>query len=168
MSKNLLVGLVWLIITITTGCNPIKRANRKIDKAVNLTSPDHVVGYVMSKYRLKNLEIDTVIVVQDSIRADTFIVLKSEIHNDTVVKPDTIIINRDRLKIQVIKQRDTIKISGICTTDTVYRYKTIYVEKVTENQRKSILNRRIIMIAAFILLAFLIVYFVNRFIKTNF
>ena len=168
MGKSLLVGLTWLIITVFTSCNPIKRANRNIDKAVNLTSPDHVVGYVVSKYRLKNPEIDTVIVIQDSIRADTFIVLKSEIHNDTIAKRDTIIINKDRLKIQIIKQKDTIRISGICATDTVYRYKTIYVEKAVENQGKNVLSRRIIMIALFIILAFMIVYLVNRFIKTNF
>jgi len=168
MCKRLLVALAWLIIAISTSCNPIKRANRKIDKAINLTSPDHVIGYVVSKYRLKNPEIDTVIVVQDSIMADTIIVIKPEIKNDTIVKPDTIVINKDRLKIQIIKQRDTVKISGICTTDTVYRYKTIYIEKIAENQKKGVLSRRIIMIASFIILAFLLVYFVNRFIKTNF
>jgi len=159
-------GLLLVPIMIAIQCNPSAKIKRKIDKIVSASSPEYVVGYIVSKYKLKSLENDTVIHVRDSIVKDTLLVIKTEEY--PVYKHDTFYIGQDRLKIRIIRKNDTIRVSGSCISDTVYRYKTVYVEKPVEIQKESWFDRVNSYIVVFIILGLIILYAVNKFFKDNF
>lgn len=52
-------------------------------------------------------------IYRESVRADTTLVL------DTLVKSDTIYLTKERLKLRIVKQHDTLRISGECEADTI-------------------------------------------------
>lgn len=102
--KNKLI--IILSILLLAGCvvpRNYSRAKEKVDRIVN-------------KFP-EILENDT-IVITDSI-------IIPEVKTDTITKineNDTIIINKERLKIKIIRlPGDTFKIEGECKTDTIYK-----------------------------------------------
>lgn len=88
-----------IIITITSlffSCS----VERKIDSAVNKIGAKSVIDYIATKYRIPH---------KDSIVVDTFIIKTSVIDTQVITKKiDTIVINRNNEKINIIRHYDTI------------------------------------------------------------
>ena len=80
-------------------CDPVKRHNRLVDKY---------------PYVHKN--------ITQTIH-DTFEIIVPEIKHDTsffvVKETDTFYIEKDRLRIRIIKEFDTLHVEGECTSDTI-------------------------------------------------
>lgn len=93
-------------------CSPQKRAIRKIDKAKRL-APEL---FVEKRDTIR----DTIITPLETF-SDTFILLRY----------DTIEIDKERLKIQIIRENDTIYVDANCKGDTVYLEREI-IDKVIE------------------------------------
>jgi len=70
------------------------------------------------------------VVIQDTIYTDRVV-------SDTIVvsKPqDTIVMEKERLRVKVVRINDTLRIEGECQADTIYRTTTIEVPiKVVES-----------------------------------
>ena len=82
----------------------------------------------------------------------------SKTYTDTIVTllgGDTITIEKERLKMRVIRLYDTLRIEGLCDTDTLYITKQIAVAKETEYKMKHI-NWYLLFVT--FLLALIIVY----------
>ena len=79
---------------------------------------------------LQKPEVST-IVMHDTIYTDRVV-------SDTIVvtKPqDTIVMEKERLRVRVVRINDTLRIEGECEADTIYRTKTIKVPvKVVESR----------------------------------
>lgn len=79
---------------------------------------------------LKKPEVST-IVMHDTIYTDRVV-------SDTIVvtKPqDTIVMEKERLRVRVVRINDTLRIEGECEADTIYRTTTIEVPvKVVESR----------------------------------
>jgi hypothetical protein len=57
---------------------------------------------------------------------DTVIVPEVRVDTMLVTKPaDTITLFKDRLKVQIIRKHDTLRVSGECQTDTIYITKQV-------------------------------------------
>ena len=70
---------------------------------------------------------------------DTIVI--SETYVDTLVTllgGDTLIVEKERLKMRVIRLYDTLRVEGACQPDTLYITKQIAVAKETEYKMKKI------------------------------
>lgn len=80
---------------------------------------------------------DPTILVKDTLVVKDTVVLPPVATTDTVTtkQHDTIIVEKDRLKVRIVKRLDTLIIEGRCDSDTIIRTievpyeKIIYVEK---------------------------------------
>jgi len=123
-------SIVLLLSTLLLSCSGEKRAVKKINKAVELTSPEFVYSYLVNTYKLPEIPYDsseTVTIIRDSIRLDTIIRI------DTLKKSDTIHIKNDRMQIRIIRKNDTVYVKGDCVTDTIIREKVVYVTKYVDS-----------------------------------
>jgi Ca2+/Na+ antiporter len=123
--------IILLLTTLLLSCSGEKRAIKKINKAVELTSPDFVYSYLVSTYKLPEVPYDsseTITIIRDSIKLDTIILI------DTLKKTDTIQIRKDRMQIRIIRQNDTVYVKGDCVTDTIIREKIVYVTKYADKK----------------------------------
>ncbi len=123
--------LFVLLTALLLSCSGEKQAIKKINRAVELTSPEFVYGYLVSTYKLPDMPYDsseTLTIIRDSIRLDTIIRI------DTLKKIDTIQIRNDRMQIKIVRYNDTIYIKGDCVTDTIVREKTVYVTKYVRQE----------------------------------
>lgn len=100
--KTLLISLAALTLL---SCSPVKRHQRLVDR----------YPYVHTS------EITTV--------HDTFEVIVPSVKVDTVtsVNFDTVIIERDRMRVQLIRVRDSIFVDAECKADTITVTRTIKV-----------------------------------------
>lgn len=122
-------ALIVLLTTLLLSCSGEKRAIKKINKAVELTSPDFVYSYIVNTYKLPEIPYDsseTLTIIRDSIKLDTIVRI------DTLKKTDTIQIKNDRMQIRIIRQNDTIYVKGDCVTDTIIREKVVYITRYAE------------------------------------
>ena len=72
------------------------------------------------------MQIADTVVVHDTI-------MIPQVSVDTVIvsKPiDTILIQQDRLRVEIIRYYDTLKVTAECQADTVYTQKEIVVNKI--------------------------------------
>jgi hypothetical protein len=125
-------ALIVLLTTLLLSCSGEKRAVKKINNAVELTSPEFVYSYLVNTYKLPETPYDsseTLTIIRDSIKLDTIIRI------DTLKKSDTIHIKNDRMQIRIIKQNDTVYVKGDCVTDTIIREKVVYVTKYVEPKK---------------------------------
>ena len=109
--KTLLITLAALTLF---ACSPIKRHQRLVERH----------PYVHTD------QITTV--------HDTFEVIVPQVQVDTVthVNFDTVIIEKDRLRVQLVKVHDSIYVEGECKSDTITVTRTIEVPTyVSENPR---------------------------------
>ena len=120
-SKGVVVFLV-LILTATS-CSTTKemrRANRATRKLERLTM------------RFPEL------LKPDTIR-DTIHAIVTDIRLDTVLaKADTITVTKDRLRIRVITDRDTVRVTGECLGDTIYVPVEIPVDRIQPVEYRTI------------------------------
>lgn len=65
--------------------------------------------------------------VSETISTDTLIVSKPS---------DTITIEKDRLRIKILRSFDTLRVEGVCLGDTIYFEKKIPVEKIVYKQKQ--------------------------------
>lgn len=159
----IIIGLASLFLSV---CAPTKRATKKIDKAVSLTSPDYVIGYVVDRYNVKGRTADTIY----TYKSDTVSLTHVINLRDTVQLRDTIVTQNERLKLSIIRLRDTIKIKGECISETV-RVKvvekydgSVKVYNKTEQQEKS---RKFFWLIVFVnmliaLIVILVLYYINN------
>jgi hypothetical protein len=115
----IMIFLMLFLLHVLSSCSVELRANRKIDKAIILTSPKYVVEYVTNKYGSSYLESKTDTVV------DTIIVRGTKIDTMFITKTrDTVIFQKDGTDVKVIRLHDTIYTNIKTKTDTVYSVKT--------------------------------------------
>lgn len=125
---------IVLLVLILTGCSSIKKANKKIDKAVSLTSSKYINEYIISKYgdsyfnKIKDTLIDTMFI--HSYINDTFFIFKNKI--------DTFFIKTKNCgDIRIIKDTVKLYVSGEEKIDTLIKVKYIdryIVNKIPENE----------------------------------
>lgn len=115
-------------------CSPQKRLDRLIKKHPELVQKDTVF-------------------IKDTIYTQ-------EIKTDTVFfsfkKVDTFYLEKEKLKIQIIKQYDTLKVTANVRQDTIFVEKKIPVEKlVVKKDFSPLLNKLIILSLLFLIIIFL-------------
>lgn len=113
--QSLFIVVMPLVMLALISCSPQKRAIRKIDKAKRL-APELFVSKVDTIR-------DTIITPLEAF-TDTFVLLRY----------DTIKIDKERLKIQIIRENDTIYVDANCKGDTVYLERQV-VDSVIEKPR---------------------------------
>lgn len=106
--------LILSVLLSIYSCDTEKRIGKKVNKF----GPEKVLAY-LQKHN-KDLFITKVDTVKDtvyikSIEVDTVFRLS------TIKDYDTLTVYKDRLKVKIIKVGDTIRVSGECAGDTIYR-----------------------------------------------
>jgi len=111
-------GLVTALILILSSCSleqrvekKLRRAERKIEKLT-----------ILYPQLLK----------RDTIN-DTIQITIPQVEVDTIFQGtdgDTVTIYKDKLRIQYVRQGDTVYISGQCKTDTIYKTVSVPFEQV--------------------------------------
>lgn len=87
---------------------------------------------------------------------DTIVISKTYVDTvATLLAGDTIIIEKERLKMRVMRFYDTLRVQGICEPDTLYITKQIAVAKETKYKMKNINWSLFVMV---LLLSAIIVY----------
>ena len=97
--KLLAVGISLIVLVVVTSCSPQRRFTRLITKHPELIQTDTII------------RIDTVKVVVPKVEKDTAFLEK--------YLSDTVVIEKDRLKIKLWKVYDTIKVNAECAADTI-------------------------------------------------
>jgi len=87
-------------------------------------TPQQRVNHIVNKF---NLSIRDTIRFRDTIYTPTIKTDKSFVFKNTI---DSIFITKDRLKIKIIKQYDTLRVQGECVADTIFIDKKFYVDKI--------------------------------------
>ena len=90
----------------------------------------------------KAVKKDPTILVKDTLAVQDTVVVPPVVITDTVTtkQHDTIIVEKDRLKVRIVKRLDTLIIEGQCASDTIVRTieipyeKVVYVEKEKPTQ----------------------------------
>lgn len=125
---------ILIISLFLAACSPQKRLERLIKKHPELVQKDTVL-------------------VRDTIYT-------TDIHTDTIFfsikKIDTFYLEKEKLKIQIIKKYDTLKVSADVKRDTVFLEKKIPVEKlVVKKDFSPLLNKLIILSLLLLIIIFL-------------
>jgi hypothetical protein len=137
-----------------TSCSGEKQAIKKINKAVELTSPEFVHNYLISTYKLSENPYDsteTITIIRDSVKIDTIVRI------DTIKKTDTIQIQNDKMQIKIIRHNDTVYVKGKCITDTIVKEKTVYVTKYVSKENGIDKNRFYDNFVAIVFILFVII-----------
>lgn len=109
--KTLLTTLAALTLL---GCSPIKRHQRLVDRHPYVHTSEITTVH------------DTIQVIVPSVKVDTV----------TSVNFDTVIIERDRLRVQLIRVRDSIFVDAECKSDTITVTRTIEVPTYVSEEPK--------------------------------
>lgn len=118
--------LLIALILILSGCsleqrveNKLRRAERKIEKLT-----------ILYPQLLKRDTInDTIQITIPKVEVDTFFQGKDG---------DTVTLYKDRLRIQYVRQGDTVYLSGECQTDTIYKTVSVPVEQIVVRKQSVI------------------------------
>jgi hypothetical protein len=103
----LLLFLLLLFIVLLSSCSANWHIKQAIKKDPSILQRDTVTVR------------DTL--VRQTISTDTLIVSKVS---------DTITIEKDRLRIKILRSFDTLRVDGVCIGDTIYFEKKIPIEKI--------------------------------------
>lgn len=125
------------------GCTPEGKLRRLLKKHPELVKIDTVKV------------IDTTIV--KGVRKDSIISIQRLISSF-----DTTIIQKERLTVKMIYKNDSIYVSGECATDTIYEYRDKYIYETVAPKEKSNLIDWLIVIAAILIVLFIIRQFRNK------
>lgn len=92
--------------------------------------PVALVALLATSCGLQKPEVSTIVmhdtIYTDRVVADTIVVTKPQ---------DTIVMEKERLRVRVVRINDTLRIEGECEADTIYRTTTIEVPvKVVESR----------------------------------
>ena len=100
---------LFTLILLQTGCSAECHLRKSIDKDTTLRQPATVTVH------------DTIVVPPTLVR-------------DTVVtkERDTVLIEKDRIRIKIVRVNDTLMVEGECVTDTIYRTIEVPVQQLVE------------------------------------
>lgn len=90
--------ILYIVMVITVSCSPIQRFNRLIERHPYVLEQDTVTI------------VDTVRVITKRVQTDTVVVTQPK---------DTIYLEKERLRVKVVRYNDTIKVKGVCQSDTI-------------------------------------------------
>ena len=80
----------------------------------------------------KAIKKDPTILEKDTLVVQDTVVVPPVVITDTVTtkQHDTIVVEKDRLKVRIVKRQDTLIIEGQCASDTIVRTIEVPYEKV--------------------------------------
>ena len=106
---------------------------------------------------------DPTILEKDTLVVQDTVVVPPVVITDTVTtkQHDTIVVQKDRLRVRIVKRLDTLIIEGECASDTIVRTIEVPYEKVIYVQQKTIWQK-IQTLAFYISLVFLALAFIRR------
>jgi hypothetical protein len=123
--------VVIALCIICTSCTPQKKLQRLLDKHPELTKKDTLT-------------------IRDTILVD-------HVSHDTVLSwtnlYDTTYIEKDRLRIKVVRVNDSIYIKGECIGDTIYYEKIVPVDKIIYTKSEKSLNLWLIFAGVLLVIA---------------
>jgi len=98
---------------------------RKLTKVAAMLGVALLIGCGPSKPLIETIVMHDTIYT-DRVVSDTIVVTKAQ---------DTIVMEKERLRVRVVRINDTLRIEGECQADTIYRTTTIEVPvKVVESR----------------------------------
>jgi len=121
-------GLIIALILILSSCSLEQRVEKKLRRAERKIEKLTILYPQLLKRDTIN---DTLQITIPQIEVDTFFQGKDG---------DTVTIYKDRLRIQYVRQGDTIYISGECQTDTIYKTVSVPVEQIVV-RKQSVLEQ---------------------------
>ena len=91
----------------------------------------------------KAVQKDPLILERDTLVVTNTVVSPPVAITDTVTlkQHDTIVIQKDRLKVQLVKVNDTITINAECASDTIVRTIEVPYEKIVYVKQKTLLEK---------------------------
>jgi len=107
-SKKFLILNSSFLILFLFSCSPAKRLDRLVSRHPELRLPDTLIVR------------DTLI--SPAVQADTLLHLEQ--------LNDTVILEKERLQVKLLRKLDTLWVEGTCNPDTIYYEKQIPVEKI--------------------------------------
>ena len=98
----------------------------------------------------KAVQKDPLILEKDTLVVTDTVVTQPVAITDTVTlkQHDTIVIQKDRLKVQLVKVNDTITINATCESDTIISVIEVPYEKIVYVEQKSFMDRLYGIVAA--------------------
>ena len=111
-----------LFLLLLSSCafqGKVKRAEQKLDKAVSLIGPHASIGYIAAKYG----GLDTATIIKYDT-AHHFLYEKLIVKSDTTIR-----LERENVRVQFVKVRDTIKIGVECVDSLIYVERIASLEK---------------------------------------
>jgi hypothetical protein len=122
---------VIILLLLAVSCTPQKKLQRLLDKHPELTKKDTLT-------------------IRDTITTET-------ISHDTLLNwtnlYDTTYIEKDRLRIKVVRVNDSIYIKGECIGDTIYYEKIVPVDKIIYKKSEKSLNLWLIFVGVLLVIA---------------
>lgn len=111
----------------------------------------------------KAVKKDPTILEKDTLVVQDTVVVPPVVITDTVTtkQHDTIVVQKDKLRVRIVKRLDTLIIEGECASDTIVRTIEVPYEKVIYVQQKTIWQK-IQTLAFYIALVFLALAFIRR------
>lgn len=122
---------IILILLILTSCNPQKRIDRIIKRNPHLIKKDTIL-------------------IKDTI-------ITEKVSKDTIfnINFDTINIEKEKLKVKLIRINDTIQLYAECKEDTIFYEKIVEVDKIVHKKNNNWLIWLIILAIALMIIKFL-------------
>jgi LPXTG-motif cell wall-anchored protein len=131
----------FLFLLVTTSCDPVKRHNRLVEKYpyvhTNVTQKIH----------------DTTVVYVPQVKHDTTVLTKQQ---------DTVYIDKERLRIRIIREWDTLHIEGECKADTIIVTKTITTPLYQSTKTGKKTNWTLILIFIILFLSGIIYFLIKK------
>jgi len=86
---------------------------------------------------------DPLILVKDTLIVKDTVVVPPVVITDTVTtkQHDTILIEKDRLSVRIVKVNDTLIIEGKCASDTIVRTIEVPYDKIVYVEKKSVWDK---------------------------
>lgn len=111
----------------------------------------------------KAIKKDPTILEKDTLVVQDTVVVPPVVITDTVTtrQHDTIVVEKDRLKVRIVKRLDTLIIEGQCASDTIVRTIEVPYEKVIYVPKKTI-GQKIQSLVFYFGLVLLALYMVRR------
>jgi len=111
-------GLLIALILILSSCSLEQRAEKKLRRAERKIEKLTILYPQLLKRDTIN---DTIQITIPQVEVDTFFKTQDG---------DTVTLHQDRLRIQYVRQGDTVYLSGECKSDTIYKTVSVPFEQV--------------------------------------
>jgi hypothetical protein len=118
--------LLIALILVLSGCSLEQRVEKKLRRAERKIEKLTILYPQLLKKDTVN---DTIQITIPQVEVDTFFQGKDG---------DTVTIYKDKLRIQYLRQGDTVYLSGECKSDTIYKTVSVPVEQVVVRKQSVI------------------------------